>query len=41
MSDDNGKHHEGVEDEDDIVMVSNISDLIITEFIDEVLLLAQ
>jgi hypothetical protein len=41
MSDDKGEHHEGVEDDDDILTVSDISDPIINEFIDEVLLLAQ
>jgi len=37
MTDDEGEHHEGVEDDDDILMVSDISDPIIKEFIDEVL----
>jgi len=41
MSDDEGEHHEGVEDDDHILMVSDISDPIIKEFMDEVLLLAQ
>jgi hypothetical protein len=41
MSDDEGEHHEGVEDDDDILTVSDISDPIIKEFIDEVLVLAQ
>ena len=41
MSDDEGEHHRGVEDGDDILTVSDISDPIIKEFIDEVLLLAQ
>jgi hypothetical protein len=37
MSDNKSQYHEGVEDVDDILMVSNISDPIIKEFIDEVL----
>jgi hypothetical protein len=41
MSDDKGEHHKGVEDDDDIIMVSDISDLIMKEFINEVLLLVQ
>jgi len=41
MSDDEGEHNEGVEDDDDILTVSYISDPIIKEFIDEVLLLAR
>jgi len=41
MSDDEGEHHEVVEDADDNLTVSDISDPIIKEFIDEVLLLAQ
>jgi len=41
MSDDEGEHHEGVDDDDDILTVSDISDPIISVFIDEVLLLAQ
>jgi len=41
MSDDEGKHHEGVQDYDNILTVSDISELIIKEFIDAILLLAQ
>jgi hypothetical protein len=41
MSDVEGEHHEGVEDDDDILMVSDISDPIIKEFLDEVLFLVQ
>jgi hypothetical protein len=41
MSDDEGAHRKGVEDDDDNLMVSDISDQILKEFIDEVLLLAQ
>jgi hypothetical protein len=41
MSDNEGEHHEGVEDDDDMPTVFDNSDPIIKEFIDEVLLLAQ
>jgi hypothetical protein len=41
MTDDKGEHHEGVEDDDDILTVSDISDLIIKEVSDELLLLGQ
>jgi hypothetical protein len=41
MSDDQGKHHQGVEDDNDILTVSEISNPIFKEFIDHVLLLAQ
>jgi len=41
MSDDEGEHHEGVENDDDIHLVSDISDPIIKELTDEVVILAQ
>jgi hypothetical protein len=41
MSDNEGEHHDGVEDDNGILTVSDISDQIIKEFIDDVLLLAQ
>jgi hypothetical protein len=39
MSDNKGKHHEGVEYEDDVLMVPNISHPIIQDGIDKVRLL--
>jgi hypothetical protein len=41
MTNDAGKHHEEADDDDDIPLASDISDLIINDFIDEVLLLKQ